>query len=170
MAVVYYTLWRLICWLILEAWVPMGSAELRRLSVAFSHSPKGSTDSWNCSARTCSSSSWRCLRDKQRLSVCEIIILISRDWLEAYILCHISIKRQVFDLFLQEPSGDGHSHLALAFSSRSVQRSPKLRSCLWIFSLSCVSAVAAMRSPSARIISTVPRRSSSKRCSSCRNR
>lgn len=53
----------MICWVILAVWVPMGSAELRRLSVALSHSPSGSRASWNWRAKTCSSSNCLCLRD-----------------------------------------------------------------------------------------------------------
>lgn len=57
------TLCFMICWLIFAVWVPMGSAELRRLSVALSHSPSGSRASWNWRAKTCSSSNCLCLRD-----------------------------------------------------------------------------------------------------------
>lgn len=59
------TLCLIICWVILAVWVPMGSAELRRLSVALSHSPSGSRASWNWRAKTCSSSSCLCLRDRR---------------------------------------------------------------------------------------------------------
>lgn len=57
------TLCLTICWVILAVWVPMGSAEVRRLSVALSHSPRGSRASWNWRAKTCSSSNCLCLRD-----------------------------------------------------------------------------------------------------------
>ena len=57
------TLCLTICWVILAVWVPIGSAELRRLSVALSHSPIGSRASWNWRAKTCSSSNCLCLRD-----------------------------------------------------------------------------------------------------------
>lgn len=62
------------------------------------------------------------------------------------------------------------TYLATALSSSSVHLSARLWSCVWIFSRSRVSAVAAILSPSARIISTVGRRSSSSLCSSCRKR
>lgn len=52
-------------------------------------------------------------------------------------------------------------YLALALSSKSVHLFARLWSCVWIFSRSCVSAVDAILSPSARIMSTVGLRSSS---------
>jgi len=58
------TLCLMICWVILAAWVPIGSAELSRLSVALNHSPNGSKASWNWRARTCSSSNCLCLRGR----------------------------------------------------------------------------------------------------------
>lgn len=64
------------------------------------------------------------------------------------------------------PHPEAHSctaeetYLASALSSRSVHLSARLWSWVWIFSRSGVSAVAAILSPSARIISTVGRRSS----------
>lgn len=60
------TLCLVICWVILAVWVPMGSAELRRLSVALSHSPSGSRPSWNCRAKTCSSSNFLCLKGHKK--------------------------------------------------------------------------------------------------------
>ena len=60
------TLCLTICWVILAVWVPIGSAELRRLSVALSHSPRGSRASWNSRAKTCSSSNCLCLRDGRK--------------------------------------------------------------------------------------------------------
>lgn len=57
----YGTLCLVICCVILAVWVPMGSAELRRLSVALSHSPRGSRASWNWRANTWSSSNCLCL-------------------------------------------------------------------------------------------------------------
>lgn len=58
------TLCLTICCVIFAVWVPIGSAEPRRLSVALSHSPRGSRASWNWRAKTCSSSSCLCLQDK----------------------------------------------------------------------------------------------------------
>lgn len=62
------------------------------------------------------------------------------------------------------------TYLPLALSSSSVHLSARLWSWVWIFSRSRVSAVAAILSPSARIISTVGRRSSNSLCSSWRRR
>lgn len=85
-----------ICWVILAVWVPMGSAELRRLSVALSHSPNGSTASWNWRAKTCSSSNCLCLKDgrgRRRwwgrgafivILLLSLILLLNSD----LILCH----------------------------------------------------------------------------------
>lgn len=61
-----HTLCLVICWVIFAVWVPMGSAELRRLSVALSHSPSGSRPSWNWRAKTCSSSNFLCLKGHKR--------------------------------------------------------------------------------------------------------
>lgn len=62
------------------------------------------------------------------------------------------------------------TYLPPALSSSSVHLSAKLWSWVWIFSRSRVSAVAAILSPSARIISTVGRRSSNSLCSSWRRK
>lgn len=62
------------------------------------------------------------------------------------------------------------TYLPPALSSSSVHLSARLWSWVWIFSRSRVSAVAAILSPSARIISTVGRRSSNSLCSSWRRR
>lgn len=60
------TLCFVICCVILAVCVPMGSAELSRLSVVLSHSPSGSRDSWNWRAKTCSSSNCLCLGAKRK--------------------------------------------------------------------------------------------------------
>lgn len=68
--VIHVTLCFVICWVILEVWVPMGSEVPRRRSVALSHSPRGSTASWNWSASVCSSSNWHCLQRGEEEGQC----------------------------------------------------------------------------------------------------
>ncbi|TNN50801.1 hypothetical protein EYF80_039013 [Liparis tanakae] len=135
------TLCLAICWVILAVCVPIGSAEPRRRSVAPSHSPSGSRASWNWRARTCSSSNCRCLEEEEEEEE--------------------GRRRRGGG-----GGGDDSSsnkvppppHLPPALPSRSLQRSPRLCSWLWILSRSGVSAVAAILSPSAWIMSTVGRR------------
>lgn len=84
------TLCLTICWVILAVWVPMGSAEPRRLSVALSHSPSGSRASWNWRAKTCSSSNCRCLRDKRAgTGLCYYWFFYCFHWFFEILLCFL---------------------------------------------------------------------------------
>lgn len=97
-----------------------------------------------------------------------VMFLMTLTFISVYWLSFLFKKHELKYSFLKGHLCTVENYLVPALSSKSAHLSPSLWSWVSIFSLSTGSAVAAILSPSAWIISTVGRRSSNSLWSSCR--